>query len=395
MSDLHRPENIPSYLIWGGWYGSRNIGDTAILLGLRDLITELHCGSDVYIRALSTDVDYTCQNGVTGERAMIKSDVFRLWPWFNIIRVFRRSDRIVISGGTPIFDSSHGIRTFYLLLGYLLRKPFVVFGAGVKPIESWYGRRYIPFFLRKASLITTRDADSQRILKELGLRDVELTADSAFFAPAADPTSVADLLASLDIQQKDKLLVVAPRLLSVERERLYLQEQMDKEVIQNTPEKIAQVVDNVATRFDRVLFVAMHFYGPDSDVPIINEIMRLCKSSNISLLDREVRPEAAIGIFRRADVLLGVRLHALLLAASMETPIVGIAYEQKVRSLFERLELEEFCCDLFGFTTEELSAAVIKAVDEKEALSAHLATRVKHLRDLVRAAASRAFGADV
>ena len=141
MSDIHRPANVSSCLIWGGWYGSRNIGDTAILLGLKELIKRVNTDHEVYIRALSTDIDYTCTHGVTGVRALIKSDVFRIWPWFNLMRAFRNSDKIIISGGTPVFDSAHAIRTLYLLLPILFQRPFVVFGAGIKPIQSWYGGR--------------------------------------------------------------------------------------------------------------------------------------------------------------------------------------------------------------------------------------------------------------
>ena len=58
MSDLHRPTHVPSFLVWGGWYGSRNIGDDAILLGLKELIQRVNRGRDLYIRALTTDAAY-------------------------------------------------------------------------------------------------------------------------------------------------------------------------------------------------------------------------------------------------------------------------------------------------------------------------------------------------
>ncbi len=390
MNDKHRPDDIKSFLIWGGWYGSRNIGDTAILLGLKELIHLVNGRRDIYIRALSTDVDYTCTNGVRGERAMLKSDLFRIWPWFHIHGVFRRPDKIIISGGTPIFDFSHAIRFFYLWLGALYRKPFVVFGAGVKPIKSRFGRWYLPRFLKRAQMITARDEDSKRILEGLDLGRVQLTADSAFFAKPAPEGDVHALLEKYEISPQDSVLIVAPRLLSADKKRLYLEEQMGLEVIQDTPKLMASIVDRVAGRFDKVLLIAMHFYGPDSDVPIIRDILERCQATNVNFLDQEVRPEIAIGIFRRANVLFGVRLHALLLAASMETPVVGVAYEQKVKSLFDRLEISDACHDLFDLDSDALVRSLVDAQDNETERSGQLAGRVSDLRKLVEESARTA-----
>lgn len=390
MSDLHRPKHVPSFLIWGGWYGSRNIGDDAILLGLKELIQRVNRGRDFYIRALTTDADQTASLGVTGEPALVKPEALKPWAWLRVLRTFSRADRVVVSGGTPVFDSSHAIRTLYLSLPLLFRRPFVVFGAGVKPLQSGYGRRAIPFFLRRASFISVRDDDSRRILTELGVENVQLTADSAFFAPPADEASLNRLLSEYGIGTEESLLVVSPRLLSGERKRLYLQEQMDDRLIRETPGKIMRAIDGLASRFGRVVLMAMHFHGPDSDVPIIREILAGVRSKNVIFLDRELTPDIAIALFRRARLMLAVRLHALLLSASMGTPIVGVAYEQKVSSLFDVLGVGEYCHNLFDLDGDTLRATAEKALENEVALRRHLKDRVEALRERVLASAEAA-----
>jgi polysaccharide pyruvyl transferase WcaK-like protein len=383
VSDLHRPKHVPSFLIWGGWYGSRNIGDDAILLGLREIIRQVNPGRDVYIRALTTDADQTASLGVTGERALVKREAVQPWAWARVVRIFARADRVVVSGGTPVFDSSHAIRTLYLVLPILLRKPFVVFGAGVKPLTSAYGRSVVPTLLRRARSITVRDEDSLRILSELAVPNVRLTADSAFFAQPADERAVAQLLSGYGIGADDSLLVVSPRLLSHERKRLYLQEAMGPELIRETPARIAAAIDRVATKVDRVVFMAMHYHGPDSDLPVIREIMGRVTAPNAIFIDRELTPDLAIGLFRRARLTLAVRLHALLLSASMGTPVVGIAYEQKVKSLFGMLQLDEYCHDLFRLDASGLAAGIARAFDSEAAIRRHLGQRVGALRQQV------------
>lgn len=390
MSDLHRPKHVPSFLIWGGWYGSRNIGDDAILLGLKELIQRVNRGRDFYIRALTTDADQTAALGVTGERALVTSEAVQPWAWLRVLRTFARSDRVIVSGGTPVFDSSHAIRTLYLSLPVLFRKPFVVFGAGVKPLKSAYGRRVVPALLSRAQFISVRDEDSQRILTDLGVPDVQLTGDSAFFAPPAGEQAVAQLLHEYGIGAQESLLVVAPRLLSRERKRLYLQEAMGEQLIREAPEKLARAIDRLGPEFGRVVVMAMHFHGPDSDVPIIRDIMSRVQASNVVFIDRELTPEVAIGLFRQARLTLAVRLHALLLSASMGTPVVGIAYEQKVRSLFGVLGVDDYCNDLFSLDADALAGSAERALRNENAIRSHLRDRVQALRERILASAETA-----
>lgn len=390
MSDLHRPKHVPSFLIWGGWYGSRNIGDDAILLGLKELIQRVNRGRDFYIRALTTDADQTAALGVTGERALVKSEAVQPWAWLRVVGSFARADRVIVSGGTPVFDSSHAIRTLYLSLPVLLRKRFVVFGAGVKPLKSAYGRRVVPALLARAQYISVRDEDSRRILTELGVSGVELTADSAFFAQPASEPVVTQLLSEYGVAANESLLVVAPRLLSPERKRLYLQEAMGEQLIREAPDKLARAIDRLAPKFGRVLVMAMHFHGPDSDVPIIRDIMNRVSAKNVVFVDRELTPDVAIGLFRRARLTLAVRLHALLLSASMGTPVVGVAYEQKVRSLFGVLGLDEYCSDLFALDADALAKTAERALRNEDAIRRHLNDRVQALRERILASAEMA-----
>jgi polysaccharide pyruvyl transferase WcaK-like protein len=192
------------------------------------------------------------------------------------------------------------------------------------------------------------------------------------------------------VGEAESILVVAPRLLSGERRRLYLQERMGDDLIRETPAQLAATLDRVAGRFDRVVLMAMHFHGPDSDVPVIRAVLAATRAPNVVFIDRELRPEVAIGLFRHARLVMAVRLHAVLLASSMGTPVVGISYEQKVRSLFAHLGLARYCLDLFGLSTEELAQAVEAALGDEAAIRAHLSTRVEELRHLVLESSRRA-----
>ena len=387
MSESHQPKHIPSILIWGGWYGSRNIGDSAILLGLKELIRSANDGKEISIKVLSTDPDYTRTHGVIAEHAVTKSDIFRIRPWFHIFSIFKNSDRVIISGGTPIFDFSHAIRTLYFFLPIIYKKTFTFFGIGVKPINSWYGKRYIPYVLKKSSHISVRDEGSKDVLKGLGLSDekIHLTADSALFAKPAPQDEVNQILKQYHVNDSESILVVAPRVLSSNKKILYLQEDMGSELIQSTPQKISKAIDSISHRFDKIVFLAMHYSGPDSDIPLIKDILNLCTSNNIVFLNQELRPNIAIGIFKVAKLVLSMRLHALVLSSSVGTPIVGISYEQKVTEFLKRINLKNYCVNLFLFSTDDLITKLNQALDNEESIRMHLKQRIEFLKKSILA----------
>jgi polysaccharide pyruvyl transferase WcaK-like protein len=383
MSDKHRPEKIHKTLIWGGWYGSRNIGDTAILLGIKELYKSINFDRHYYLGYLSTDPDYTNTNGATGERALLKSDLLKPWNYFKVLSIFNSADRVIISGGTPIFDFSHKIRSMYMFLPILMRKQFMLFGAGVKPINSTYGKWYIPKVLNKASYVSTRDTGSTKILKGLGVDQPVMTADSAFFAKPSNMEDLLLLLGRHNIKESEKLLVVAPRLMSADKKRLYLDEDMGSDVISEVPKKMAESIDKVAGKFDKIVFMAMHYYGPDSDVELIKETLSYVKTKKAIFMNEELRPDVAIKLFEHSRVVLAMRKHALLLSASMATPIVGVSYEQKVTDLFERLEIKNNVLDMFNFTADQLTATLETTIKQRDEQHKTLLKTVSKLRQLV------------
>ncbi len=132
----------------------------------------------------------------------------------------------------------------------------------------------------------------------------------------------------------------------------------------------------------------MHYYGADGDIPLCRSIMERLNSSNALLLEEELRPGTALRLFHNADAVLAMRLHAALLAASMNTPLVAIAYEQKVTDLMERLEIGQFCANLFSLDVDDLVEKVEGVMDRRGELRQHLGARTDYLRSLILDGAS-------
>jgi polysaccharide pyruvyl transferase WcaK-like protein len=63
------------------------------------------------------------------------------------------------------------------------------------------------------------------------------------------------------------------------------------------------------------------------------------------------------------DVVVASRFHNLLLAAILGKPIIALSYHDKIPALMEELGVREFCHDIEDFSSEEVSAQVLKLED--------------------------------
>ena len=59
-------------------------------------------------------------------------------------------------------------------------------------------------------------------------------------------------------------------------------------------------------------------------------------------------------IFSVCKLVIGVRLHSLIMASAVGTPIVGIDYAPKVRGFIESIDWTEHCCHLRDLRIEKL-----------------------------------------
>ena len=82
------------------------------------------------------------------------------------------------------------------------------------------------------------------------------------------------------------------------------------------------------------------------------------------------------GLIARMELVVSMRLHALIFACSQQTRIVGISYDPKVSGFMDYLGSRN-CVDLGDLTTDLLREKISDALREPE-----LSPNLSHLRDL-------------
>ncbi|MCW4012019.1 MAG: polysaccharide pyruvyl transferase family protein [Candidatus Bathyarchaeota archaeon] len=361
-------------LVYGGWFGSRNLGDEAILHGVAKLIKQRL--PDAELIALSTDPEYTTsQSGVQAEK--IESPRTLLHNRDRYLELFREADVHLLTGGTPFYDYGHLSRIVHMGLPALNRRKIVCFGVGSKPITTLMGREITRMLLRNASIISTRDKPSKQILQPLTgqlVKPITVTGDSAL------------ALNHVQSVTKNNLVLFCPRRLTQSHRLLYHQ-QIDQTIINRIRHMQARTADKLLEDDYHVAFLPFHTVPPDDDFEEIRVIRNLMRNEP-ETLPRPRDTEEALSIIGQSSLLVGLRLHSLIFASIQGTPHVSIDYDIKIRGFMEHMNTARYLSEL-NLGLDKLYTKTIDALENRDQYSRNIRKRVNAVRGLVNSEADR------
>jgi len=327
---------LARFVVLGGWFGSGNLGDDAILIGLKQVLMEVL--PDPEIIAISSNVGYTRR--VCGVDAIqllsplskIRGDGASVGGYY---KAFRDADACIVSGGTPIYDYGHISRIVHFCLPKALKKKLFLFGIGVKPVRSMMGGRLIRALVQWSDLVSTRDHLSRDELLRLGVDEpIEVTGDSGLFLTPEKPTVGQKKLLVCRVDVSKPMAAICPRALSTKQRALY-HEPLSEPAISRIRRDIARAADWLSESGYEVVFIPMHRVPPDDDVYEIRAIIGLMKSGEPHVVGFEMLPGEAMAVLGCMRLVLGMRLHSLIFAAAQGVPFLSVDYDPKIRGFME------------------------------------------------------------
>jgi len=130
------------------------------------------------------------------------------------------------------------------------------------------------------------------------------------------------------------------------------------------------------------------------DEATCRELAGLCGGkvlTNTTYLSHDIQ-----AVIRRCGILVGMRFHSIVLASSVETPVVGLIYAPKVRGYLRLLQCEDYSLELASLTPASLGATLTEAwnarkelQDRQRPIIGDLKEGAEHAADLL---CSRYFG---
>jgi polysaccharide pyruvyl transferase CsaB len=337
----------PRFLI-SGYYGFGNLGDEALLAVIVERLRARWPAGAVDV--LSADPAATAR--AYGVEATPRMDMGR------VRAAIGRAD-VVLSGGGGLLQNVTSLRSL-LYYGGVIRsairagKPTMVFAQSIGPLDFW-GRAVVRTFCKGLAAATVRDERSRALLGSLlPGTPVERTADPVFLIePEPDPLD----LASEGLGDADAPLVVV----SVRKWH----------GADGTARTLAAVVDRLAGAHGaRVAFLPL---GGPPDAEVATTIIRRCASTPVLLPDYPLAQ--AVQVVARASLVVGMRLHALVIAARLGVPFLAIPYDPKVSALLEDLRYPAGPLFVPGEpvpAADVLAARIDDAWRRRDELAAHL-----------------------
>lgn len=326
-----------------GYYGFRNSGDEAVLRSILLALEEQGAAQGVRVVpvVLSADPAWTSRMyGVEAAHRMRPAD---------ILRTLRSCDGLISGGGSLLQDATGATTIPYytgiIRLAQLLGKPTFAYAQGIGPVNRRWMDPLISAVMRRCAYVSVRDAESAAYLARIGVPGdrIEVVPDPVMGLPLPAGAGARHVAAARGgAGASDEPPVVGVSL------RRWREDGAD---MARAAEALVALSKRRAVR---LRFLPFH---TPSDRVTSEEVMerlsgRLGEGSSAELAAPGDDPQQMLLAVSRCDALFGMRLHALIYAANVMVPMLGLSYDPKIDQFLDRIGLAPIG------TTDSLDAEV-------------------------------------
>ncbi|WP_409968698.1 polysaccharide pyruvyl transferase CsaB [Bengtsoniella intestinalis] len=339
-----RPKKNRDGVVICGAYGRGNAGDDAILEAILQQMKEID--KDMPITVLSKNPS---QTRLAYRVASIHRSNFFAW------RKAMKTSKLYISGGGSLIQDITSRRSLWFYLNNIRTAKrmgnFVqMYGCGIGPIIHDSHKKLVAKSLnRYVDVITLREPDSQMELASMGVHtpEIRLTADPALVLAPDSNDKIDSVLLGSNIPPNGKYIGFTLR---------QWQGFADKTTA------IAQAATYAYETYGLTpVFIAIEKHlDPSAGRAVAKHL-----TVPYYFLDDAGSAGTIIGALSRMELVVSMRLHALIFAAGQGIPLVGLVYDPKVSAFLRYIGQEGFV-DLSDITAEGLESLIDQAHQKLE-----------------------------
>lgn len=297
-----------SKLVISGYYGFGNAGDEAMLAAILEAILEVIPTAEITVIS-GNPKDTMRKHGVNA--------VPRLSP-MPVYNAIKNCDMLISGGGSLLQDVTSDRSLYYYLsiirLAAMFNKKIMLYAQGIGPLRREMAKKSVGKVLNLVDLITVRDEISRNELLELGVKKppIHVTADAVLSMHPVDFSIGKRLLKEYDLKGVNPKIGVSLR--AWKNETAYRSD-------------MARALDMLYEECNgNIIFIPMQH---PTDTNEAYEVAKLMKNKPI-ILEKTYTTTELLALTGSMDLLIGVRLHALVFASLMEKPVIGISYDPKI-----------------------------------------------------------------
>ena len=353
-----------------GFYGYDNLGDEAILYTLLNQIKSFSNSRITIFTKEQKKVqqDYSVNTCFESGRKTL----------FTRILTILKSNIFLLGGGGLLKDvgeDSNNVRRWLhlLQLAQKLNKETALIAVGVENISHPESIELIKRTLNKTNQITVRDEDSKKILKTCGVtKDITVISDPVIMltnqknARTLDKSTPLNVLVSLRHWYNKNFFIDNPK----ENDDFL--------------EMISNICDLLSEKFNaQITFVPLRGVDYDDDRIIANNVFqRMTKKENVSIIEDIPSIKKFNDLLENQDLVIGMRLHSLIFAATKAIPMIGLEYMPKVSHFMKSIQQEKYSLNLSSVTKKQLSECIVDSLMNYENRSKTILTNSLKLKNV-------------
>lgn len=349
-----------------GSSSGRNAGDAALLSGIMDSI-DARLGRRIVYEIPTIKPEYVWHNYNNKVRPV------SMLPWSLSVKMagvptiasVLRSDLVMVFDAI-LFDRSlyNPLFNYLSTINFLL--PFAkkfnqklgFYNVGVGPIKTAAGAKMLKRVADCMDFITVRDMESFNLLRECGVTHnrITLTADAAICVQGCSQEEARKIIANHGLPAGEEILAI-----NISK---YIDTWANKEKGSMGKEAFIAVVTKALKEVLEKISVPVAFICTQHhDVPLTREIMERTETTQKKAIftNIEYNHYQIKALLSEMSLLLGMRLHATILATASFTPAVALPHQPKVTHYFNRLGLNDCVLEFDNFSPEALSSKLLDA----------------------------------
>ena len=309
-------------------FNTENFGDLAIA---HQFLKEYSLKYDVIPISIFGDMYEHCSvDDVQESKTLHISRAKKVMQLFRFYKNLRANDILVFAGGNMMCDvttSSQSSKKYVPFIKMAQRKGCIMLAlsVGFGPFRTHAQEMSAKRILDECTYITFRDLNSMNRYLQFGgtCCEIQKSVDIGFFFyPRKEIRS---------IQGSIGINIINPLLLGVSA--------IECDMIVDSYKRI---INEILNRGDKLIV----FVTDKSDIPFLTTIeSKLDKNEKLEFIIPKGLQEL-YEIYSKIDVLIGARMHSMILGYSTGTPIIGVSWQDKITDLFSLLNYDNRCFNM-------------------------------------------------
>ena len=284
----------------------------------------------------------------------------------------QQSDFLMIGGGNAIFDLSPATLSAQrfdqvVSLAKQHQLPIFVSSIGIGPFCTKKHENAAIATLKKCDFVSFRDKRSLEYLKNAGHPAAYASVDPVFLLPEVE--TFEQLKAQKKLQQRIGICVIDYRITGCSRKD-YL----------NYLKDMKNLIHDLATAKKEIILFSSEVQDYETIETLYADFLKEPQVNVVFVKEKE----DLLALYQSLNLVIGTRMHSMIVAVSQFVPIIGLSWQQKVVEMFKNLGIEE---DVLAIADLSKKREILsKKIDEKlENTDQELIEMRRHKEEMRRA----------